>query len=532
MVCSDHNGRDGAQKGREWKMLRTAPMLFVCCLVALYSAACNGDGDAPAGQTDAPMAEDGAGDLPTDAAAPADVGTGGEESTQPVDEIGPDSQAKDSAEPHPDAVAQPKARVQPEDLAYQGAFRLPDDFQWGALGLSYRSPIAGAAEATLFVTGGQSPTNDEGPCYEGSTGCHAYFGEVAIPSPVVADDWESLPVADFVQQLTPFDNGLAHGLSPYTFVAGIEHVPAQGTQTTDKLYGSLEDWYPEGDHGDNTFPTVWFSELDGSNPQGLFHVGPSGDALFHGRKMGDYLFTVPQSYADTWLGGRTVVTGRARGTSPPDAPGMGGEGATAGGSQGPTLIAFRPFAEDTPTGDLDAVPMLFYRVKYPGCAGPDVGIGGQETNCDFPGFTMCDFWTGGAFIENAEQSAVVLVGKTGTTNCYYCGTPADNPQCTVEPLPGECDRHCDEGQGFHCGPYQTRVLLYDTEELGRAAQGEIEPWTVLPYANWEPKSFFTQGPTCYEPGGAAFDRVGRRLFMTERGLGGDTNAAVVHVWTL
>ena len=77
------------------------------------------------------------------------------------------------------------------------------------------------------------------------------------------------------------------------------------------------------------------------------------------------------------------------------------------------------------------------------------------------------------------------------------------------------------------------ILFYDIDALGRAALGEIDPWSVLPYAIWEPDELFLPNPSCYNMGGMAFDPIGGRVFVTERGLGeGDMNAAVVHVWSI
>ncbi|MEJ2570380.1 MAG: hypothetical protein P8Y98_07540 [Anaerolineales bacterium] len=427
----------------------------------------------------------------------------------------------------------PANRLMPEHFVYQGAFRLPDDFAWGALGLSYH-PGGDGGSGSLFVTGFQGLLDGNfEPCYEGSTGCEAYFAEVAIPAPGSDSNWEALPTAEFLQGMAVFDGGLVQTVhEAYSFVSGIAYVPAQGSQSSDKLYGSLDEWYPEGSFGDASFPTVWFSDLDGSNARGMFHVGPD-QPPFHGIKMGSYLFTVPQSYADLYLGGRTLVTGRARGTAPPDSPGLDGEGSVAGGSQGPTLIAFRAWDSDDPGGDLDALPMLYYRVKYPGCAGPDIGVGGEPTECDFPGFSMCDDWTGAAFVQAGDRAAIAIVGLKGSTNCYYCGDLVDDSECEAELLAGECDLYCNESRGYHCGPYSRQVLFYDTGELGRVALGEADPWSVLPYAVWQPEQLYLPNPCCWNMGGMAFDAEGGRLFITERGLGeGELNAAVVHVWMI
>lgn len=310
-----------------------------------------------------------------------------------------------------------------------------------------------------------------------------------------------------------FDGGLASTVHrEYLFVSDIEYVPRRGAQTADKVYGSIELWYAEGIAGEESFPTVWMANLDGSNPQGMFHVGPWATP-YHGRKMGSYLFSVPQWYADQYLGGRTLMTGRSRGT-----PATGSEPVTThGGSQGPTLFAFHPFNSDAPTGNLDAVHVLYYRVKFPGCAGPNVG---DPTECDYPNFTMCDSWTGGAFVENGNRQAILLLGYKGLgTNCY------DEP-------PVDCNDPCSNAHGYHCHPYERQVIFYDVDALGQNVSSP-EPWNVLPYTIWRPEQFYLQGNPCWNVGGMTFDPATGRLFMVERGLGeGEINATVVHVWTV
>jgi hypothetical protein len=404
----------------------------------------------------------------------------------------------------------PAQRVQPADFTYQGAFRLPADFNWGARGLCFR---AADASGSLLVTGFElvSDPAHPGPCDEAGWDCQAFYGEVTIPAAAHAANWEDLPEAAFVRPLTAFDGGLAASVTrPNVYVNDLEFVPRRGTQTQDKLYGSLILWYAEGDVGEATFPTIWFANLDGSSARGLFHVGPH-ESPFHGRKMGAYLFTVPDWYANEYLGGRTLVTGRSRGTPVGLDPVT-----TAGGSQGPTLFAFRPWDSDDPSGDLDALPMLYYRVAFPGCAGPNVG---DPAQCDYPDFTMCDDWTGAAFVDDGTHRAIMLLGYKGLgSNCY------DEP-------PVEC-HDCNANHGYHCQPYERQVIFYDVHALGHSAAGEQDPWTVVPYTTWRPSEFYLQDNPCYNAGGMTFDATGRRLFMAERGLGGDTNAVVIHVWSL
>ncbi len=325
----------------------------------------------------------------------------------------------------------------------------------------------------------------------------AEFARVDIPAPLVTRQLDRLPRAQMLGPMRSFDGTIVEGVSDVTPVAGgIETVTKRGSQRTDKLYGAINNWYGVVEE---SHPAIWMSEPDGTSPRGPFHVGPRKKP-FHGNKVGSFLFAVPAWYADSYLGGRSLVTGKARGAFH--------------GSQGPSLFAFRPWDTDTPSGDLDAVAMLYYRIRFPECAGPNLG---DKKACDFPGFTMCDEWEGGGFVEHGTKRAILLLGKKGLGPNHY-GEP---------PRPGTCE----SDKGYHCDPYERQVLFYDVDELGAAAGGKREPWTVLPYATWRPKELLVQGQTCGQVGGVAFDAESRRLFMIEKGLG-DNNSAAVHVWTL
>jgi hypothetical protein len=375
------------------------------------------------------------------------------------------------------------SRLEETDFTYRGAFRLPEAFDWGARGMTF-SPSGSGGSGSLLVIG--------------SDLAQAEFGEVAIPPPVVASDPALLPATELLAAMTDFDGNVVASVSPDTAVAsGIAIVARQGSQTTDKLYGSIDQWYGVEDE---THPTIWFSELDGSNPRGPFHVGPRQDP-YHGNKSGDYLFDVPTWYAEQFLGGRTLVTGKTRGAF--------------NGSMGPTLLAFRPFATESPSGDLDAVPMLWYRLLYPECAGPNVG---DPNACDYPAFTMCDKWEGGAFLERNGRRAIALFGLKGLGPNQYGEPPSTST--------------CFQDKGYHCDPYERQLVLYDVDELGAVAAGARDPWSVDPYAIWRPSQLFVrdaEGKSCGEVGGVAVDAAGRRLFAIEKGIG-ENNSAVVHVW--
>lgn len=450
-------------------IIKHPSILFACLAFIVLPAACSG-GSSSADAVDAGEEDTAADPDPFD-----DAGDG-------MDSNDEEDAADDFEE---EAELPPPERLRPSDFAYQGAFRLAEDFDWGARDLAFY-PDGDGGEGSLFVIGFDARPVE--------------FAQVSIPAPAIEPDWTALPMAGMLTAMASFDANLVEDAldESTTFGSGIEIVARRGGQESDKLYGSADWWYAVSD---DTFPTIWFSELDGSNPRGMWHVGPESDP-FHGNRMGDFLFTVPHWYADLYLGGRILVTGKTRGAF--------------GGSMGPTLFAFHPWDSEDPSGGLDAAAMLWYRELYPDCAGPNVG---DKENCDFPDFTMCDKWLGASFIESGPRRAVVMLGVKGLGSNGY------GP-------PGEGD--CNPYQGYHCDPFERQVIFYDVDELGEVALGDRDPWSVVPYAAWKPDELFLrddEGLTCGETGGMAFDAAGGRVFMIEKGFGAG-NSAVVHVWTI
>lgn len=84
-------------------------------------------------------------------------------------------------------------RLQPADLDYQGAFRLPAEFNWGAQGLAYY-PLGDTGKGALLVTGHDQRTVES--------------AEVSIPAPATSTNWLELPVAVILRPLTEFDGNL------------------------------------------------------------------------------------------------------------------------------------------------------------------------------------------------------------------------------------------------------------------------------------------------------------------------------------
>ncbi len=367
------------------------------------------------------------------------------------------------------------------DFSYQGAFRLPSGFGWGSRGATYRGAGDGG-RGSLVVLGRDQVLGE--------------WAEVSIPAPGRGDYW-SLPEARQLTAFVEFDGALmeSEATSEGARAGDVACIPPRGSQTSEKCYWNLEWWYnAEGED----YSAVGMSEVDGSWPRGLWHVGPAGDPIFHGSRHGAYIFAAPGWFADGYLGGRSMIVGMTR---------LAG---AFGASQGPTLFAFRPWDSDDPgSGSLDSLALVYYPELFPACAGPNVG---DPAACYYPEYRACDQWFGGAFVESGRRNAVLLLGlKYYGPNGY--GTGGEGA--------------CEMSQGYHCEPVEAQIIFYSTVDLAEAAAGRRAPERVVPYEIWRPEEF--QPTDCPAVGGLAYDREGGRFFAIERGFTAD-NLSVVHVY--
>ncbi|HSW45527.1 MAG TPA: hypothetical protein VLM89_08145, partial [Phycisphaerae bacterium] len=106
----------------------------------------------------------------------------------------------------PAGGSNPTERLQPTDFTYLGAFRLPDEFNWGARGLSFY-PDGDGGTGSLLVTGFELPQDPAHPgesCWDPAWHCNAYFSQVTIPTPTVEANSDDLPQATIVGSMTNF----------------------------------------------------------------------------------------------------------------------------------------------------------------------------------------------------------------------------------------------------------------------------------------------------------------------------------------
>ncbi len=440
-----------------------------------------------------------------------------------------DTPANPPASPTPFAAPPSGDLLGPDDFTYLGAFRLPggDDpprtFAYGGNAMTF-NPDNG----TLFVMGHNRMPYGELP--DGNQ-----LAEISIPEPVDSRNLDDLPYAAFRQDFQDVTAG---------YFTELEEIPKVGLQylnhpaTGPKIHiGWGQHLQPDGiaSHG-------WFSaNLAEPNFQGTWFIGEQNLYSTNG-----YLFDISTNWADTYVHGRNLATGRMR---------DGGQG-----GMGPTLFAYRPWLEDgsppAPGTHLPEMTLLLYENAY----------NTENIERAMNGYQHPDEWEGGAWLTTASGKSAVLFAGTKSTGAKYwygfihpdgpelpCVSPhadftacrlADGTPCPPEDFAGCCDEDagtCASGRGWWSTRFDAQFILYDPAQLAQVAAGTLESWQPQPYASLDLDEHLYLNPPEWDVtmlgwgdqrrnriGDASFDRASGRLYVLE--LYADGGKPVVHVW--
>jgi hypothetical protein len=298
----------------------------------------------------------------------------------------------------------------------------------------------------------------------------------------------------------------------------VEYLPAQGEQTRDKLH------FCWGQHFQGDEASHGWSELDLSKSQ------PAGPWHFSGYTnyvSNDYLFEIPESWANAYAQGKRLATGRFR------------EGVWGG--FGPALFAYSPWNDGNPpesNSTLSAVtPILLYGVQEPGMI--DISTS-ESMKMDL--YSEPDLWTGGAWLTSGDMSAVIFVGTKAIGDYWYgfangvvwpydCADD-DTPPCPDVPEWPYSDR------GYWADQIESRIIFYDPADLAAVSIGEMETWEPQPYASLCIDDYLFNPGYDYERGkrqilgACAFDRTNGILYILERMVATDDEKSIIHVWKI
>jgi len=391
-----------------------------------------------------------------------------------------------------------KNLINPAGFEYLGAFALPESYSWGGEALAYNPDgdggQTGSSDGTpgsLFVTNLNQPEN-------------GLVGEVSIPSPVFS---QSKNVVDLHQaaELTAAVNIRPANVNAWEYVdiwrTGLEVVPEEG-----RLYSAWSIHYTVGGEKHASISCCDASDLAGSMKYGAWYVGspavPPIDAM-----MNDWLFSVPQDWANTNCYGRNMVVGRCR------------DGGLSG--LGPTLYAFSKAGNTLPPSNsvLEFTTLLQY--------GP---VEGTDYPHSIDGYNHADEWRDARWISAADQRAVAIVGnKARGQNWYgYYGERMRHDWVISDvPYPDFWETDPD-GKGWRAHNRQPMMIFFDPEDLAAVAKGTLLSYEPQPYAAFYfPEDLFFG--SSHEIFSAAYDPQNRILYVTEfvRELEG---RLIIHAW--
>ncbi len=384
-------------------------------------------------------------------------------------------------------------RIQPSDLVYRGAFRLPDSpgtpdnvgWEWGGSAMAYYPAGDSAGDADGYP----------GSLFGAGHNQTQHLSEISIPVPIIstAKDVNELNTAVSLQPFTDIRGSLYDHLDWEIPRVGLAYLPRQGGQTSAKLYFSWAMHAPGNDQDSGA--THGWCELDLSAPQttGIWRVGGLTKYV-----TSDYLFDIPQIWADTYAPGQYLATGRYR---------DGGQGA-----EGPALFAIGPWNDGNPPpadSTIAATPRLLY----------DNVLAPNPRTMD--SYHHSDEWSGGAWLTAGDKTAVIFVGTKGQgDNWYGCADGTDEP-----PWPDDCNR------GWWSTSFVGQIIFYDPADLAAVAQGNMETWEPQPYAvlDIDPYLYHIQSSQqWFHVGAVSFDRGNGLLYLFEPFA--DEDKPLVHVW--
>ncbi len=393
--------------------------------------------------------------------------------------------------------------INPKGMNYLGAFVMPEGFSWGGEAVAYNVDGDGGQTGSGSVDGypgSMFVTNLNQPEF-------GLAGEVSIPAPVISADknLENLNEATVLQ--TPTDIRPA-SVNSWDYVdiwrTGLEYVSSEG-----RLYSSWSIHYTVGGEKHSSISCCDATDLAGSSKYGAWYIGdPSSlpiDAM-----MNDWLFSVPQSWADENTYGRNLVVGRCR------------DGGLSG--LGPTMYAFSQVGTTPPAVDsqLDFSTLL----EYGSVEGTD--------NYNYPnsinGYKHSDDWREAFWVTTGDRNAIAVIGNKALGDNwygYYGENMLHNWVIADVPYP-EFYQTDSDGKGWRAHEQQPMIIFYNPQDLARAASGEIETYEPQPYAAFriDKNLFFGENHEIFS---AAFDSENSLLYVTEFFREAD-GRLIIHCW--
>ncbi len=386
---------------------------------------------------------------------------------------------------------EPAGLLHAENWEYKGAFRLPESS--GGSNWNYS-----ASASTFFPDGDSLGANDGYPGSIYALGHDWYFdiSEIDIPIPIISPTKNpgDLNTANTLQPFTNVTSGVFDTIAYEIIRMGLEYIPAQGLQSSGNLYMCV------GQHLQFVHDYSHISlSTDLSNPQ---TSGPWYFGNIDNYRSNDYMFSIPETWAQNHVSGRMLICGRYR------------DGGWSG--KGPNLFAFAPWQEGNPPPPEYELQNITHLLGY-------------SDNDSLDGYKHADEWNGGAWLTYDTLASVAIVGTKALGDCWYGfadGTLWPNDSNYIPPYPYD-------QRGWWADDYQARILFYNPDDLAAVAAGSLLPYEPQPYDHLDIGEFLYNPQHDlgqYQLGSCCYDRQNGLIYIFERIADGDKS--LVHVFQI
>lgn len=393
----------------------------------------------------------------------------------------------------------------PDDLVYLGAFRLPEPSSgsdWNYSGMAM----------TFYPYGDPEGAEDgfPGSLFASGHDHHQMVSEISIPEPVISPNKNpgDLNTARTLQPFTDIKAGL-HGYLELP-VMGLAWHPVPGEEDSGKLYfcWGQHIQFREASHG-------WCS-TDLSDPQS---EGPWYLERINNYTSNDMLFSIPQAWADAHTSGQSIASGRFR------------EGVWSG--LGPALHAIAPWQDGNPPAAGDTLKKITTLLLY-GEDDPLLPEIVTDSTQRMNGFLYADQWTGGAWLNVENASAVIFAGTKAMGKSWYGFSNG-----TVWPYEGPYPDYPDpphDQRGFWADSIHAQIIFFNPDDLAQVAAGKKPTWFPQPYAIYDFTHLLFQpgyddwNYKTHSVGACAYDPENQYVYIMERLA--DEDKSLVHVWQI
>ncbi|MEW6592967.1 MAG: hypothetical protein AB1305_04755 [Candidatus Hadarchaeota archaeon] len=414
--------------------------------------------------------------------------------------------------------------IQPSNLEYKGAFRLPAGvsetigWEWGGSAMAY------------YPSGDSSGASDgyPGSIFGAGHNQTHYISEISIPAPAISSNksLSDLNTATTLGQFTNVRSGISALEQIYTDSAlnyvGMEYLPAQGSQTSGKLYLC---WAAHFQDAPLDVPSHMWCDTNLTNQQGSWRVLDNSFVTLY--STNNYMFEIPANVADNYFSGRRLATGRYR---------DGGWG-----GMGPNLFAVAPWASGNPPAAGTTLPTTTL-LRYASTHQEGYQYVGNY-NYKMDNYQHSDEWVGGAWLTVDNRSAVIFMGTkgTGSKNAWY-GYPNGLVWPDEAPFPSEPSYPFEE-RGWWTESFEARILFYNPLDLIAVANGSKQPHEPQPYASMSIDNFlfnidkmnhpdFADSLNKYRISACSYDRSNQLLYIFEYRGDSETDRPLCHVFKI